>query len=143
MHWLGIEIKPGMAVWRGARDGNSSEYRVGRVLKVNKDKATVEWVGVNHILYFHNSGTSEHIETVKRMGYSWGPEKPTLCDIQGLVPISEELYKQAKARRLATNVVVEARGNPLIAAPQNVSEYESLVSAQLDALNRAEGDNDE
>lgn len=44
-NWLGQEIEVGSVVYRGARDGNTSTYKVGTVIKVNEDKRTarVKW----------------------------------------------------------------------------------------------------
>lgn len=40
-NWAGQEITPGLTVWRGARQGDSSTFRVGTVLDVNEVKRTV------------------------------------------------------------------------------------------------------
>lgn len=44
-NWLGQEIVPGSVVYRGARDGNSSSFKVGVVRTVDEDKHTarVDW----------------------------------------------------------------------------------------------------
>lgn len=44
-NWLGQEIIPGAVVYRGARDGNSSSFKVGVVRTVDEDKRTarVDW----------------------------------------------------------------------------------------------------
>lgn len=44
-NWLGQEILPGSVVYRGAREGNSSSFKVGVVRTVNEDKRTarVDW----------------------------------------------------------------------------------------------------
>ena len=45
INWLGQEIKVGDIVYRGARDGDSSSFKIGTVIKVypDKQKARVEW----------------------------------------------------------------------------------------------------
>ncbi|AOZ63721.1 hypothetical protein SEA_WEASELS2_136 [Rhodococcus phage Weasels2] len=45
INWLGQEIKVGDIVYRGARDGDSSSFKLGTVIKVNPEKETarVEW----------------------------------------------------------------------------------------------------
>lgn len=46
MHnWAGQEIKVGTTVARGAREGNTSAFKVGRVIKLNHEKKTarVDW----------------------------------------------------------------------------------------------------
>lgn len=44
-NWLAQEIEVGSKVYRGARDGNSSSFKVGIVSKLNEEKRTarVEW----------------------------------------------------------------------------------------------------
>lgn len=39
-NWAGQEIRVGDVVWRGARDGNMSSFRVGRVVAIHEDKRT-------------------------------------------------------------------------------------------------------
>lgn len=45
MNWLGQDIVPGSVVYRGARAGNSSDFKVGVVESVNDGKGTarVAW----------------------------------------------------------------------------------------------------
>lgn len=43
MNWLGQEILPGTVVYRGAREGNSSSYKVGVVESVKLGTARVAW----------------------------------------------------------------------------------------------------
>ena len=45
-NWMGQEIEEGSYVYRGARDGNSSSYKVGKVLYLTPEKGTarVEWL---------------------------------------------------------------------------------------------------
>ncbi|QFG09445.1 hypothetical protein I5H08_gp042 [Mycobacterium phage Yuna] len=42
--WAGQQIEPGAVVWRGARDGNTSTFKIGRVLACDGGKARVQWV---------------------------------------------------------------------------------------------------
>lgn len=42
-NWLGDEFKVGDWVYRGARQGNSSEYKVGEVTKVDDKGVQVHW----------------------------------------------------------------------------------------------------
>lgn len=46
-NWLGQDIEVGSIVYRGAREGNTSSYKVGRVLEVRPERAkvTVQWFG--------------------------------------------------------------------------------------------------
>lgn len=45
-NWMGQEIFVGDYVFRGARDGNTSSFKVGRVLSINAEKKTarIEWL---------------------------------------------------------------------------------------------------
>ncbi|MFE7797031.1 hypothetical protein [Nocardia sp. NPDC057440] len=45
-NWLGQTIKPGTIVGRGARDGNTSSFKVGKVISVDAEKRTarIEWL---------------------------------------------------------------------------------------------------
>lgn len=45
-NWLGQVIRVGTVVARGARDGNTSSFKVGRVVNLNLEKriARVEWL---------------------------------------------------------------------------------------------------
>jgi hypothetical protein len=45
-NWLGQTIQVGSIVGRGARAGNTSDFRVGRVISFNAEKrlARVEWL---------------------------------------------------------------------------------------------------
>ena len=46
INWLGQMLEVGDAVYRGAREGNGSTYKVGFVSKLNEDtqKVTVTWL---------------------------------------------------------------------------------------------------
>ncbi|ASR85261.1 hypothetical protein I5H06_gp43 [Mycobacterium phage SirPhilip] len=45
-NWAGQQIEPGAVVWRGARDGNLSSFKIGVVeaIGVDPNKARVRWV---------------------------------------------------------------------------------------------------
>lgn len=45
LNWLGQDIQPGDIVYRGARQGDGSSFRVGEVKKINEEsrKVTVKW----------------------------------------------------------------------------------------------------
>jgi hypothetical protein len=46
-NWLGQRIKVGDVVWRGARDGNTSSFKVGRVIESENDRVRVHWLYEN------------------------------------------------------------------------------------------------
>lgn len=63
-NWLGQELAAGKLVYRGARDGDSSSFRVGQIMQVNNEtrKVRVKWLhdqGVD----WKNRGQKHHIET--------------------------------------------------------------------------------
>ncbi|AFN37751.1 hypothetical protein FGG44_gp60 [Mycobacterium phage MacnCheese] len=45
-NWSGQNIEPDSVVWRGARDGNLSSFKIGvvKAVGVTPGKATVRWV---------------------------------------------------------------------------------------------------
>lgn len=44
-NWLGQELEVGTVVYRGARDGNTSSFKIGVIRKMSLDKAPrVEWI---------------------------------------------------------------------------------------------------
>lgn len=45
-NWIGQNIDVGSVVWRGARQGNTSSFKVGQVERVNEQKgvARVRWL---------------------------------------------------------------------------------------------------
>lgn len=45
-NWAGMDIRVGEVVWRGARDGNTSTYKIGVVESLNGQKrvARVNWL---------------------------------------------------------------------------------------------------
>lgn len=42
-NWLGQDVVPGAVVYRGARDGNTSTYKIGVVESIAGGKARVHW----------------------------------------------------------------------------------------------------
>lgn len=77
-NWLGQDINTGDYVYRGARDGNSSSFKVGRVHSVDNNVVAVvwlyrprgEWVG------------GEYVNLPERLGGSIGrPDADTLFRI--------------------------------------------------------------
>lgn len=68
-NWLGHEIAPGVVVYRGARQGNSSSFKVGVVETVNETKGTarVAWKYTDSALH----------ELVDR-GQTWGNGSPKM-----------------------------------------------------------------
>lgn len=44
-NWIGQEIEVGSVVWRGARSGNTSSFKVGRVIEYKPgDRPRVHWL---------------------------------------------------------------------------------------------------
>ena len=49
-NWTGQHFKVGDKVWRGAREGNTSSYKIGTITKLmpEKGKVTVRWLSGGH-----------------------------------------------------------------------------------------------
>lgn len=112
-NWAGMEIDAGSIVWRGARDGNSSTFKIGRVRKVDplKNTATVEWLFTE--------------------GYSWQYDK--LDDVEKTyIPNIIRLYPST-----GTCTV-----NSLVPLDVNTDHLENLVDCRTEAVKRREHDVD-
>lgn len=74
-NWLGQEISAGTIVGRGARDGNTSSFKVGRVVAIKSDGSVrVEW------LWLQDCSWLDGIKVHRRVDiYSFGnPHRDTL-----------------------------------------------------------------
>lgn len=52
-NWAGQQIEPRAVVWRGARDGNTSSFKIGIVEKIDEGKgnARVRWLFEHRHMY--------------------------------------------------------------------------------------------
>ncbi len=96
-NWLGQDIQVGSVVYRGARSGNTSEYKVGLVTKLNeeKKKVTVDWIIEKRYSIgkpFSKSGTSD-VNTMVLINFT----KEELFDK------AEELWREENKRRHELN----------------------------------------
>lgn len=70
-NWIGQDINVGDVVYRGARDGNTSSFKIGRVEKVNETKRliTIWWIVEQGVSY--EDKTYDNIpKAVKGWGYN-------------------------------------------------------------------------
>lgn len=78
-NWLDQDIKVGSVVYRGARDGNTSEFKVGKVLKVDEVKGTVR------VAWEYQPGYRGGVRIYKQVG--------TVFEINSLVVMPDETWK--------------------------------------------------
>ena len=96
-NWLGQEIEVGSFVYRGARAGNTSSYKIGVVTKIKEDKVTVKWgaeapYSDTNYAWFNNQRIDLDIPALWSVGGSGTSHKNTL------VVLSEKEYKYAVCR---------------------------------------------
>lgn len=78
-NWLGQEIKVGDVVYRGARDGNSSSYKIGVVQKVGTDVARVKWIAAAGSRWVgHRTNDKGSITVPRRVDSSGSPSIDSL-----------------------------------------------------------------
>lgn len=87
-NWLSQPLQVGTPVYRGARDGNSSSFKVGRIVKVDDVKNTVRvhWLYEQGGLYwYHNEVLPIEdfggFEPVRRLDSQGSPDINSLCVI--------------------------------------------------------------
>lgn len=58
-NWTGQKFRVGDHVWRGARDGNTSTYKIGTIVRLmpDKGKVTVEWLSDEYGLRLESTGS--------------------------------------------------------------------------------------
>lgn len=79
MHnWLGQEINVGDYVYRGARDGNSSTFKIGRVVDERNDKVRVHWLFEDgwKVIRDHNGVYMNSVPGAKPLRDSFGWLEP-------------------------------------------------------------------
>lgn len=93
-NWLGQDIQPGMYVYRGARGGNHSSFKIGQVEKLNSGKGTVKvrWLVEPSGVFTKDRGW---VNSVRYMGSMGNPSINTLVSVDEetvvfLVAIAEE-----------------------------------------------------
>jgi len=64
-NWLGQDIVPGSVVYRGARQGNGSDYKVGVVESVDESQGTAR------VVYKYTLGSTYRITPDRES--AWGP----------------------------------------------------------------------
>ena len=106
-NWIGQEIKVGSIVGRGARDGNSSTFKIGRVTKINPDKNTarVEWQYASRAVYkvtphgIYNDGSPkflrEGILGFAPSSKSWGATGVGSPSVESLFVLPDDTLERA------------------------------------------------
>ena len=90
-NWIGQTIRVGDVVWRGARDGNSSSFKVGKVIVSTDEKITVNWLYEYGWAYLKGPTGNDHIVMPRAIN-----SKGTLKDPNSLVVIHPDLLAYAK-----------------------------------------------
>lgn len=87
-NWTGQKFSIGDHVWRGARDGNTSSYKIGTITKLmpDKGKATVKWLAD---------------------GYGWRLESTGSPSIDSLTLFDEKQFAYVEAVLEARDAAVE------------------------------------
>lgn len=94
-NWLGQDIVPGAVVYRGAREGNTSSFKIGVVESVNEDKgiARVAWKYDPRGYFYRrdSQGNSERITApISRMSSSGSPSIDSLVVVDVDLDILEK-----------------------------------------------------
>lgn len=104
-NWLGQDIVPGVYVYRGAREGNYSSFKMGRVRKVNEDKqkVTVDWLAQPESLWLVDDNNVDIVvDTIGKPRWA----KSGTSDINTMVVIDSATAERAIAY---SEIVAEAR----------------------------------
>lgn len=83
-NWLGQDINDGDFVYRGARDGNTSSYKVGVIKSINVDKGTarVNWQFAPGHMWQRNRFNDEVLVAfVERIDSNGSPTIETLVKV--------------------------------------------------------------
>jgi hypothetical protein len=141
-NWLGQKIEIGTVVGRGARNGNSSTFKVGVVTGLNEDKQTarVAWKFTPRSLYrlvdtgktYYNG--DKRLDMEELIGHapssiSWATtsenEKGRHCSVDSLFVLDQRILQRAEVlARLVVDVNEGQRGGFPITRPV----WEKLVA---------------
>lgn len=93
-NWLGQEIVPGVVVYRGARDGNYSSYKIGVVESVDPAKSTarVAWKFEPGRVWRKVNGQNEYLRNVPAQMDSKGSPS-----IDSLIVIDRKLMERLES----------------------------------------------
>ena len=89
-NWMGQDIFVGAYVFRGARDGNTSSFKVGKVLSINAEKkiARIQW------LFEPGYDWKQKEQYVNKIDTKGSPSIDTLC----LISVDDYTRLQAMSR---------------------------------------------
>ncbi|QMP84249.1 hypothetical protein HUN41_00131 [Streptomyces phage Coruscant] len=116
INWLGQDIVAGTVVYRGARQGDSSDFRVGVVSKVNEatGKVTVawKWTGSNATVSPMH-GLGDHTVTYQAAyripgghKYSYGPSS---VGIEGVIKVDDSILTTLEQRHMLAKAATHFR----------------------------------
>lgn len=78
-NWMGQEIFVGDYVFRGARDGNTSSFKVGKVLSLNHEKQTARVNWLFEPMFVWNDARTERWEAPRKIDTKGSPSINSLC----------------------------------------------------------------
>lgn len=116
LNWLGQDIVAGTVVYRGARQGDSSEFRVGVVSKINEatGKVTVAWKWVGSTATV--SPMHDHVDHRVRYEAAYsipGGHKydynPSIVSIEGVVKVDESVLTTLEQRYMLAKAATNLR----------------------------------
>jgi hypothetical protein len=96
VNWLGDEFEVGDWVFRGARDGNSSSFKVGQVVKVDDKGVRIHWK--YEPAHVWTTKHTSSIRAVSRLDNYGRPDVNSLVKLRSTI----ELRLEAQARALDT-----------------------------------------
>lgn len=86
-NFLGQQFQVGDAVWRGAREGNSSSFKAGHVAKVGRDSITVSWLWTRGHVWLTNPASGMRIG----VDIPWALRSTgTVKDVNSLVLVDDD-----------------------------------------------------
>lgn len=93
-NWMQQDIVPGMTVYRGARDGTTSSFKIGVVESVSGQKARVAWLFSAGWKWINIAGEKRLFNTPSRP-YNFNKNKPNKGNpgIDSLVPVVVDLIE--------------------------------------------------
>jgi len=130
-NWLGQNIEVGSYVYRGARSGNTSSFKIGVVAKIKGDKVTVKWGAeapysdVNYV-WFNNQRIDLEIPALWSAGGNGTSHKNTL------VVLSEREYRYAVCRAKAAMEAYSDVKNLKIPASDAKMYFDDLFQRYLE-----------
>lgn len=123
-NWLGQDIEAGTYVYRGAREGNSSSYKIGQVRRVNlqSGKATVDWAAEAPFRDKTYVFINQRRVDIDVPGIWDSSPRAGTCSVDTLVVVTKRDYDYARARALAAKNAEQAVKQEII-APEDAGKH--------------------